>query len=112
MPDGHDSPQDPLSIAKEESSSSEDFLGPGTYNIDKTENEEDEEEPVCEEDGQELSHEVESTSSDSELKRCEGIFEVVRPHDEEVQETSSARKRGRCAKNKFTPVIVSGMQIT
>ncbi|XP_049841500.1 neurofilament medium polypeptide-like isoform X16 [Schistocerca gregaria] len=55
MPECHSSAQDPLSFTKEECSLSEDYIGPITYNIDKTENEEDEEEAASEDDGQECS---------------------------------------------------------
>ncbi|XP_049943462.1 zinc finger protein 189-like isoform X2 [Schistocerca serialis cubense] len=66
VPECHSSAQDPLSFTKEECSPSEDYLGPVTYNIVKTENEEDEEEAASEDDGQELKNEMESTSSEPE----------------------------------------------
>ncbi|XP_049943828.1 zinc finger protein 501-like isoform X2 [Schistocerca serialis cubense] len=71
VPDGHNSMQDPLSIVKEECSSSEDFLGPSTHSIEEEEEEEEDddekdEDAVCEDDFEELKHEVESGGSEPE----------------------------------------------
>ncbi|XP_049795895.1 uncharacterized protein LOC126210630 isoform X6 [Schistocerca nitens] len=68
VPDGDDSKQDPLSITKEASSSSEDFSAPSPYDTEKVEDEEDEK-ALSEDNLEVLGHEVESASSDSELGR-------------------------------------------
>ncbi|XP_049768826.1 uncharacterized protein LOC126106536 isoform X4 [Schistocerca cancellata] len=68
VPDGHDSTQDPLSITKEASSSSEDFSAPSPYDTEKVEDKEDEK-ALSEDNLEVLGHEVESASSDSEPGR-------------------------------------------
>ncbi|XP_049943829.1 zinc finger protein 629-like isoform X3 [Schistocerca serialis cubense] len=80
VPDGHNSMQDPLSIVKEfqECSSSEDFLGPSTHSIEEEEEEEEDddekdEDAVCEDDFEELKHEVESGGSEPESTIAVGV---------------------------------------
>ncbi|XP_047100021.1 RNA-directed DNA methylation 4-like isoform X6 [Schistocerca piceifrons] len=78
VPDGHNSMQDPLSIVKEECS--EDFLGPSTHSIVEEEEEEEDddddekdEDAVCEDDFEELKHEVESSGSEPESLLCQSL---------------------------------------
>lgn len=61
VPHGHDDVEDPLSVKNEELASSEDFLEPRVFNIEKTEDEEDEE-TVKENGLEELEPEVKSIS--------------------------------------------------
>ncbi|XP_049769145.1 zinc finger protein 271-like isoform X2 [Schistocerca cancellata] len=73
VPDDRNNAQDPLSIDKEECPSPEDHLMSSTFNIVKTEYEDDEGHTGSNNDREDLKHEIESTSSGSEPKSTVSI---------------------------------------
>ncbi|XP_049841032.1 zinc finger protein 544-like isoform X1 [Schistocerca gregaria] len=85
VPDCHSSTQNPLSTDKEECSTSEDFLEPGTFSIVKTEDEEDEV-AVIKDDLEKLNDEVVSIGSDSE---AESIIPIGMEEDKSSDDSGS-----------------------
>ncbi|XP_049795846.1 uncharacterized protein LOC126210602 isoform X4 [Schistocerca nitens] len=76
MPDDHDSIRDPLSIIKEECSSSEDFLSSRALSIKEEEDRKDKD-TMREDDFQELRHKMEPRSSGSEPEQYRSAWTMM-----------------------------------
>ncbi|XP_049943670.1 uncharacterized protein LOC126424880 isoform X3 [Schistocerca serialis cubense] len=94
VPDGHNSTQDPLSITKEASSSSEDFSAPSPYDTEKVEDEEDEK--ALSEDNLE-NEDTETKDEDANQPSEENVPQIPTTSHEETQ-----RKRITKPKKKRT----------